>query len=123
MDIIPLSKVWFQCYNKEKYPYEVIKMAKKDPAKKILDLKEQMKKLEQQLKEQERKRDEELGKLFREEWDINDSETARLIIDSLKSEVDSLKESLSGKKSNNEPIENSNSQSAVREEVASSTLS
>ncbi|MBU8855368.1 MULTISPECIES: hypothetical protein [Priestia] len=98
-------------------------MAKKDPARKILDLKEQMKKLEQQLKEQERKRDEELGKLFREEWDINDSETARLIIESLKSDVDSLKESLSGNKSNNEATTNSESQSNNRQEVASSTLS
>lgn len=98
-------------------------MAKKDPARKILDLKEQMKKLEQQLKEQERKRDEELGKLFREEWDIHDSETARLIIESLKSDVDSLKESLSGEKANNEATTNSDSQTNNRQEVASSTLS
>ena len=65
-------------------------MARKNPADRIKDLQDQMKKLEQQLKEQERKRDEELGKIFREEWGIEDSETARLIIESLKSDVDAL---------------------------------
>ena len=98
-------------------------MAKKDPAKKINDLKEQMKKLEQQLKEQEKKRDEELGKLFREEWDINDSETARLIIESLKSDVDSLKESLSSNKTNNQTTENTNNESPSKQETPSATLS
>ncbi|CAI8917142.1 hypothetical protein [Priestia megaterium] len=98
-------------------------MAKKDPAKKINDLKEQMKKLEQQLKEQEKKRDEELGKLFREEWDINDSETARLIIESLKSDVDSLKESLSSNKTNNQTTENTNTESPHKQETPSATLS
>lgn len=66
-------------------------MARKNSADKIKDLKEQMKKIEQQLKEQEKKRDEELGKIFREEWEIEDSETAFFIIKSLKSDVDKLK--------------------------------
>ena len=78
-------------------------MAKKNSTDKIKDLQKQMKKLDQQIKEQERKRDEELGKIFREQWGIEDCETAKLIIDTLKSEVESLKQST---KTNevNEPI-------------------
>lgn len=68
-------------------------MARKNAADKIKDLKEQMKKIEQQLKEEEKRRDEELGKIFREEWGIEDSETAFFIIKSLKSSVDKLKKS------------------------------
>lgn len=87
-------------------------MARKDAATKINELEEQMKKIERQLKQQMKKRDEELGKLFREEWGIEDSNTAKLIIDSLKSDVNSLKESLSGNKKDddinkNEKIQNS----------------
>ena len=66
-------------------------MARKNAANKIKDLKEQMKKIEQQLKEEEKKRDEELGKIFREEWGIEDSDTAFFIIKSLKNDVDKLK--------------------------------
>jgi hypothetical protein len=66
-------------------------MARKNSADKIKDLKEQMKKIEQQLKDQEKKRDEELGQIFREEWGIEDSETAFFIIKSLKNDVDKLK--------------------------------
>jgi cell division protein YceG involved in septum cleavage len=65
-------------------------MARKNSADKIKDLKEQMRKIEQQIREQEKKRDEELGRIFREEWSIEDSETAHYIINSLKSEVDRL---------------------------------
>lgn len=65
-------------------------MAKKNSTDKIKDLQKQMKKIEQQLKEQEKKRDEELGKIFREEWGIQDSDTARLIIKSLKNDVEKL---------------------------------
>lgn len=65
-------------------------MARKNATDKIKNLQEQMKKLEQQIKEQEKKRDEELGKIFRVEWGIEDSDTARLIIDSLKSDVEKL---------------------------------
>ncbi|MED4587859.1 hypothetical protein [Priestia flexa] len=87
-------------------------MARKDAATKINELEEQMKKIERQLKQQMKKRDEELGKLFREEWGIEDSNTAKLIIDSLKSDVNSLKESLSGNKKDddinkNKKIQNS----------------
>lgn len=49
-----------------------------------------MKKIEQQLKKQERKRDEELGKIFRDEWGIEDSKTAHFVIQSLKSDVTKL---------------------------------
>ena len=65
-------------------------MARKNSSDKIKDLQRQMKKIEQQLKEQEKKRDEELGKIFREEWGIEDSNTARLIIESLKSDVEKI---------------------------------
>ena len=65
-------------------------MARKNSSDKIRDLQRQMKKIEQQLKEQEKKRDEELGKIFREEWGIEDSNTARLIIESLKSDVEKI---------------------------------
>lgn len=72
-------------------------MARKNPSDKIKDLQDQMKKIEQQLKEQEKKRDEELGKIFREEWGIEDSETAKLIINTLKSDVDKLIKTLDSK--------------------------
>lgn len=65
-------------------------MARKNSSDKIKDLQNQMKKIEQQLKEQEKKRDEELGKIFREEWGIEDSNTAHLIIESLKSDVEKI---------------------------------
>jgi hypothetical protein len=65
-------------------------MARKNSSDKIKDLQRQMKKIEQQLKEQEKKRDEELGKIFREEWGIEDSNTARLIIESLRSDVEKI---------------------------------
>ncbi|KYG33495.1 hypothetical protein ACU3L3_14480 [Priestia endophytica] len=65
-------------------------MPRKDPAKKIDSIQEQIKKLQEQLKEQERKRDEELGKIFREEWGIEDLETAQLIISELKPKVETL---------------------------------
>jgi hypothetical protein len=65
-------------------------MARKNSSDKIKDLQKQMKKIEQQLKEQEKRRDEELGKIFREEWGIEDSDTARLIIESLKSDVEKI---------------------------------
>ncbi|MFD4931828.1 hypothetical protein ACFWMS_23570 [Peribacillus butanolivorans] len=80
-------------------------MARKNPADRIKDLQDQMKKLEQQLKEQEKKRDEELGKIFREEWGIEDSETARLIIDSLKSDVETLIKTLDNKPKTDDTIE------------------
>ena len=65
-------------------------MARKNSSDKIKDLQNQMKKIEQQLKEQEKKRDEELGKIFREEWGIEDSNTAHLIIESLKNDVEKI---------------------------------
>jgi hypothetical protein len=76
-------------------------MARKNSADKIKDLKEQMKKIEEQLKEQEKKRDEELGKIFKEEWGIEDSNTAFFIIKSLKNDVDKLKKSFETNEDNN----------------------
>jgi hypothetical protein len=65
-------------------------VARKTSADKIKDLQLKMKKLEEQIKEEAKKRDEELGKIFREEWGIEDSDTARLVINSLKSDVEKL---------------------------------
>jgi ATP-dependent Lon protease len=76
-------------------------MTRKNAADKIKDLKEQMKKIEQQLKEEEKKRDEELGKIFREEWEIEDSKTAFFIIKSLKSDVYKLKKTFEANEDSN----------------------
>ncbi|MFZ0447156.1 MAG: hypothetical protein WAM95_21500 [Bacillus sp. (in: firmicutes)] len=85
-------------------------MARKNSSDKIKDLQRQMKKIEQQLKEQEKKRDEELGKIFREEWGIEDSDTARLIIESLKSDVEKIIKSSEDNLVSSE-IENPNNES------------
>lgn len=65
-------------------------MARKNSTDKIKGLQEQIRKMEQKLKEEQRKRDEELGKIFREEWNIEDAETAQLIIQSLRNDVEKL---------------------------------
>ena len=75
-----------------------------------------MKKIEQQLKEQEKKRDEELGKIFREEWGIEDSDTAFFIINKLKSDVDKLKKTF-------ETNEDSNTQKNLDESKSETKVS
>ena len=83
-------------------------MARKSAADKVRELQEKMKVLEEQLKEEERKRDEELGKIIRIEWDIEDSETARIIITSLKSEVEKIKRNIEVGNNQNESSNSTN---------------
>lgn len=65
-------------------------MPKNTKEKKLESIEEQIKRLQQKKKDLEKKMKENIGKVIIEEWEIEDEETAIMVIQSLKEEAKKL---------------------------------